>query len=260
MAKAKLRKGLKVLKDFRDQNGRPGFALRRWDGAGRQYVWVSVPSTAEELTTQLDTPVRLSSEPRYWLYRNRFVLDEAASSEPDDFVDLLETVVGNLSNEQRSPSSFWRTVEAMAGEIERSLVEAGTPLRVRGTDLHNMVAQAMRGIFPKRHSELANEYPEELVLRVKHALLSEERALDRLRREVEAFENFEKIRASKREPIPEAVRMFVWQRDNGCCVKCASNERLEYDHIIPLTLGGSNTERNIQLLCEACNRRKGVSI
>jgi len=43
-------------------------------------------------------------------------------------------------------------------------------------------------------------------------------------------------------------------------VKCGRQERLEYDHIIPLVKGGSNTERNIQLLCESCNRSKGSVI
>jgi len=64
----------------------------------------------------------------------------------------------------------------------------------------------------------------------------------------------------KREAIPEAVRVYVWRRDEGKCVKCGSQERLEYDHIIPVSLGGSCTERNIQLLCEPCNRQKSDSI
>ena len=63
-----------------------------------------------------------------------------------------------------------------------------------------------------------------------------------------------------RKPIPKEVRMYVWQRDQGMCVECGSKERLEYDHIIPLFQGGSNTDRNLQLLCEPCNRRKGASI
>jgi len=63
-----------------------------------------------------------------------------------------------------------------------------------------------------------------------------------------------------RRPIPKDVKMFVWQRDKGQCVECGSNENLEFDHIIPVSKGGSNTERNLQLLCEPCNRQKGASI
>jgi len=64
----------------------------------------------------------------------------------------------------------------------------------------------------------------------------------------------------RRERIPDSVQAEVWNRDGGCCVKCGSQERLEYDHVIPLSKGGSNTARNLQLLCEICNRSKGASI
>lgn len=52
------------------------------------------------------------------------------------------------------------------------------------------------------------------------------------------------------------VKREVWRRDYGKCVECGSQVRLEYDHIIPFSRGGSNTARNIQLLCEKCNRKK----
>jgi hypothetical protein len=101
---------------------------------------------------------------------------------------------------------------------------------------------------------------EETVLSIKHKVLREERAFERLRREVAAFERFEQISKTPREPIPDEVRMFVWQRDEGRCAKCGGRERMEFDHIIPLALGGANTERNIQLLCETCNRQKGANV
>lgn len=65
---------------------------------------------------------------------------------------------------------------------------------------------------------------------------------------------------TKRQPIPQEVKIAVWQRDKGRCVECESNKELEYDHIIPLSMGGSNTERNLQLLCAVCNRRKGGTL
>lgn len=68
------------------------------------------------------------------------------------------------------------------------------------------------------------------------------------------------VSKGRREPIPKRIRMYVWQRDYGKCVACGNKEKLEYDHIIPLSRGGGNTERNIQLLCEHCNRSKGGSV
>ncbi|NNM87114.1 MAG: AAA family ATPase [Phycisphaerae bacterium] len=59
-----------------------------------------------------------------------------------------------------------------------------------------------------------------------------------------------------REAIPSAVRREVWRRDGGKCAQFGGRENLEYDHIIPVSKGGSNTARNIELLCEKCNRAK----
>lgn len=69
------------------------------------------------------------------------------------------------------------------------------------------------------------------------------------------------IEASRlRERIPEAVRIAVWRRDKGRCADCGSRAQIEYDHIIPLDKGGSNTVRNVELLCHACNAKKGNRI
>ena len=63
-----------------------------------------------------------------------------------------------------------------------------------------------------------------------------------------------------RARVPEAVRIEVWRRDGGQCSRCESRENLEYDHIVPLAKGGSNTARNVELLCEKCNRSKADKI
>lgn len=72
------------------------------------------------------------------------------------------------------------------------------------------------------------------------------------------FENIKNDEPSRR--IPQNVMDKVWNRDSGKCVKCGSNQKLEFDHIIPFSKGGSNTYRNIQLLCEGCNRSKSNNI
>src|SRR5262249_32212158 len=97
-------------------------------------------------------------------------------------------------------------------------------------------------------------------LLLKHYVLKQEKKLERIRRELDAFQNMEKLEGAVRETIPDSVRLFVWQRDKGQCVKCGSREKLEFDHIIPVISGGSSTERNVQLLCEPCNRSKGATI
>ena len=61
--------------------------------------------------------------------------------------------------------------------------------------------------------------------------------------------------------IPTQVKLEVWKRDKGCCVKCGSSENLHFDHIIPYSLGGSSKDaRNIQILCVKHNLEKHDAI
>lgn len=91
---------------------------------------------------------------------------------------------------------------------------------------------------------------------------TKKRNQEKLRREIERARNMlegQKTR-THRQNIPDSVKSVVWNRDGGKCVKCGSREKLEFDHIIPVSKGGSNTARNLQLLCERCNRQKGNRI
>ncbi len=57
--------------------------------------------------------------------------------------------------------------------------------------------------------------------------------------------------------IPSAVKIEVWKRDKGSCVKCGAKENLHFDHIIPFSHGGSSKEaENIQILCSRHNLEK----
>ncbi|MBW1647482.1 MAG: HNH endonuclease [Deltaproteobacteria bacterium] len=77
---------------------------------------------------------------------------------------------------------------------------------------------------------------------------------------VEGEEDFEKPVPSTpkhRRIIPTWVKLDVWKRDGGKCVKCGATEDLHFDHIIPFSKGGSsNTPGNIQLLCGKHNLQK----
>ncbi len=104
--------------------------------------------------------------------------------------------------------------------------------------------------------ELLNE--EELRLVFLDAVDAERRKFEKLRRQFAG--NDPPVSVQRRQRIPEDVRIFVWRRDEGKCVRCSSQRNLEFDHIVPVSKGGSSTARNVQLLCEACNRKKGPDV
>jgi 5-methylcytosine-specific restriction endonuclease McrA len=67
-------------------------------------------------------------------------------------------------------------------------------------------------------------------------------------------------RPVERGVIPDDVKQFVWMRDGGACRHCGSTVELQFDHIIPVSMGGSSEPENLQILCGPCNRRKGASL
>ena len=61
-----------------------------------------------------------------------------------------------------------------------------------------------------------------------------------------------------RRLIPTHVKLEVWKRDHGRCVKCGATDELHFDHIIPFSRGGTSLSAdNIQLLCARHNLEKG---
>lgn len=60
--------------------------------------------------------------------------------------------------------------------------------------------------------------------------------------------------------IADDVKQFVWMRDEGKCRHCGATSELQYDHIIPVAMGGSSEVENLQILCGPCNRRKAAGL
>lgn len=56
-----------------------------------------------------------------------------------------------------------------------------------------------------------------------------------------------------------ALRAFIFDRDCDTCQYCGVvGGRLECDHIIPVSRGGSNDPSNLSTACYDCNRAKGA--
>ena len=94
-----------------------------------------------------------------------------------------------------------------------------------------------------------------------------ERALDSLIGQLEKRKFGAGTRTRKRTSkgdgryVPAEIRRAVFQRDGGKCTfvsdhgqRCASCERLELDHVIPVARGGRTTLENLRLRCRAHNQ------
>ena len=61
----------------------------------------------------------------------------------------------------------------------------------------------------------------------------------------------------QREPVGLSKRYNIMKRDGFQCVLCGANgkdAKLEIDHIVPVSAGGSNSMDNLRTLCFECNR------
>ncbi len=163
----------------------------------------------------------------------------------DDFFGAVRTFLRRLTSSTRARLVIWQMLH------ERSQTEPIPVCPVAGRSNKTCY------LFKEHVYRLNRDgySAEEIKLLIMEAEHREARKLDRLKKKFDG-----EICEPKRETIPEEVRIEVWRRDDGTCVKCGCRERLEYDHIIPVSRGGGNTARNIELLCETCNRQKSNHI
>lgn len=66
-------------------------------------------------------------------------------------------------------------------------------------------------------------------------------------------------RCGEREPLPDHVRLAVIRRDDARCKNCGTWCRymdIEIDHILPRSAGGSDSTKNLRVLCRYCNQER----
>ena len=91
-------------------------------------------------------------------------------------------------------------------------------------------------------------------------------ALQRIRKQDRQLANAHSLMRAEeagqalRPPVSIEIRRAVFERDGGRCVECGGSFDLQYDHVIPFSLGGATTVENLQLLCADCNRSKGATL
>jgi hypothetical protein len=95
---------------------------------------------------------------------------------------------------------------------------------------------------------------------VKALVLQRYRRLEQRLQSARSLMHAERNGRRTRSPIPVELRRAVFERDGGRCVECGSDFDLQYDHLLPVTLGGATTLENLQLLCANCNQHKSDSL
>jgi len=77
---------------------------------------------------------------------------------------------------------------------------------------------------------------------------------------VEGDEDFSKppsLKPERRRLIPTHIKLEVWGRDGGKCVVCGASDELHFDHVLPISKGGTSlVAENVQLLCARHNLEK----
>jgi hypothetical protein len=74
----------------------------------------------------------------------------------------------------------------------------------------------------------------------------------------EPFTETQELRRVGRH-IPRHIMLRVVRRDNNQCQLCGvvlKDDEIEFDHIIPVSKGGSSEEQNLRVACFDCNRSK----
>jgi hypothetical protein len=155
-----------------------------------------------------------------------FPLLPLTQAEVLDFVkrdrEILE--IGKYPNGRVLTKEIRNGIEANIAKMEREIDEY--PISIP-SDIREMFCEGFGHICPV--SSVAEEYTE----------TAEERLTGR--------------------HIPFKTQIRITRRDNYTCQICGkhlNDNEIEFDHIIPLSKGGSSEEHNLRLTCFPCNRAK----
>ena len=56
--------------------------------------------------------------------------------------------------------------------------------------------------------------------------------------------------------VSATTRVELLKKAEHKCQACGSTEKLEVDHVLPISKGGDGRIENLQILCRSCNRKK----
>lgn len=167
----------------------------------------------------------------------------------------------NTVNYNYSGSKFQKSLRELLDSIEIFIQD----INYRAYDLNDSVAK----VFRKNHYLIdtqTNDYLNQLITKINSGEVEYRVFINKLKisnlftfRENTAHFESKQSRSTGRH-IQSSVKKNVWERDGGKCANCGSDENIHFDHIVPHSKGGSNSEKNVQLLCQRCNLMKSNQI
>lgn len=98
-------------------------------------------------------------------------------------------------------------------------------------------------------AELAKQNPE-LESR-NHRPISKRRVLQIIAEYVPDYNHYQKKGKSAER---KGHYCFLWSHDKTFCHECGTTENLQWHHKIPLFLGGTEDERNMECVCAECHK------
>jgi 5-methylcytosine-specific restriction endonuclease McrA len=228
--------------------------------------------------------------PRFFHASKQEAKAVAAEIRPLEAVPMREVVTAVAQNADRTPvvaSSQLRQMSAEVRPVELALGpapapfpeprSAAVPLTRDLRRLHVTVSKRFMEKLDAARDALSHSHPgadTEAILEAGLDLLIERAAKRRgcTRPTACAGPKTEKAPALPAAPqldevarppsrhIPAAVRRAVWLRDGGRCQwelesggRCGSTHRLQFDHLLPVALGGGSTVDNVRVLCAGHN-------
>ena len=218
----------------------------------------SLTSSLMFITIEIFGKLGFASSPLSWIYFGIIIFAWFYSITPVAYLSQLAFIhfdwkYKKIIEEQRSyeeKKAFEKRkkdaeereyLEEIFSIAEMDVSELQEKAKERGLDYSGNADVIRHRLYPEEF-----EHPDDLELR----------RLDKLANEKMEVEK----RKKQSRRISKEVRDLVWNRDGGHCQECGTEEKLEFDHIIPFSKGGSNSDSNIQILCQKCNRSKSNKI
>lgn len=168
-----------------------------------------------------------------------------------------EIISGKKIEESDFSPEIWQRVTAAREKLRNAYTEA---LRTNKIDTRKPLDAFRRTCFERDvNNFVAEDHPESIPNEFLETSCNVFGHVCLVYFAAEELTETSELRRIGRYKIPFHVQMRIVRRDNYTCQNCGEHlkdNEVEFDHIIPISKGGSSEEHNLRLTCYDCNRDK----